>query len=182
MERFFYIKYYKLFKLNPFSSGGYWLEIWKTSPPLGKFLQFLIIPEILFLVYLAITNNELLSSLWLPLFVHAWLLYKVCGKQIRASYRKHYGKAMGDAMYKATYTTIKRTPYSLGARLINLKFILFVLVVNPIEVIIAIYFLNGFIRPEAADVFTIILFTILAAVAIQDLLVLDRITRNPNKR
>lgn len=178
----FDIKYYKLFKLNPFSSGGYWMEIWESSSALGRFLLFLIIPEILFLTYLAITNNELLSGLWLPLFAHAWFLFKVCGKQIRASYRKHYGKEIGDAIYKSTYTTIKQTPYSLGARLINFKFILFVLVVNLIEFIIAIYFLNGFIRPETADFFTIILFTILAAVAIQDLLVLDRITRNPNKR
>ena len=178
----FDIKYYKLFKLNPFSSNGYWMEIWKNSPPSGKFLLFLIIPEIFFLIYLAFTNNVLLSGLWLPLFAHAWLLYKVCGKQIRASYRKHYGKEMGDAMYKATSTAIKQTPYSLGARLINLKFILFVLVVNPIEVIIAIYLLNGFIRPETANVFTIILFTILSAIAIQDLLVLDRISRNSNNR
>lgn len=173
----FDIKYYKLFKLNPFSFSGSWIEIWTNSSSLGKLLLFLIIPEILFLIYLAITNNELLSGLWLPLFIHAWFLYKVCGKQIRVSYRKHYGKEMGDAIYKSAYIAIKQTPYSLGARLINLKFILFVLVVNPLEVIVIIYLLNGFIRPEMADVFTIILFTVLTIIAIQDLLVLDRITK-----
>lgn len=173
----FNIKYYKLFRLNPLASSGSWLEIWTKCSPLGKLLLFLIIPEILFLIYLAVTNNELLSRLWLPLFAHAWLLYRVCGKEIRASYQKHYGKEMGDAIYNTTYTTIKQTSYSLGARLINLKFILFVLVVNPLEVIITIYLLNGLIQPESANTFVIILFVILTFIAIQDLIILDRLTR-----
>ncbi len=173
----FDIKYYKLFKLNPFPSGEYWMEIWKNSSPLGKFLQFLIIPEILFLIYLAITNNELLSGLWLPLFVHIWLLYKVCGTQIGASYRKRYGKEMGDAMYKATYTTIKQTPNRLGARLLNFKFILFILIVNPLEVLIIIYLLNGLFQRESANTYVIVLFSVITIIAIQDLIVLDKLNK-----
>lgn len=175
----FDIKYYKLFG-NPFSSNGYWMDIWKNSSPRGKFIQILFIPEILFIAYLVFTNDELLSRIWIILLIHFSLFYKVCGKQIRESYIKHYGKEMGGVMYKATYSSIQRAPSSLGARLFNLKFILFILIINPLELMITIWLLNIFLQNGQTSLWMITFWGVILLVAIQDLIIFDKITRKTN--
>lgn len=98
--KIFNIKYLVLRPSPAFST-----DTWKKASWQGKLLLLLIIPEVIFFAWSAITNTQV-PSLLLRILIfleltHFFLINSVFGKTIKQANRELYGKEEGDRLYAA---------------------------------------------------------------------------------
>lgn len=152
----------------------YTFDVWKQRSFGQKMVLLIFLGFTLWLLYTTIFLNYV-PSILVPILL-LLITYRLVGRQMRGRYRRLYGKDVGDRLF-----TVMLEPLHALDRFHNWRFLFFLFVINPIEIILVVKLLFSiFANTDETWIYWFVVFII--AIIIQDGIVLHLLSKQKGEK